>query len=147
MQLFNIFIITLSIIKSLRMKIPKQKLRPHAQYYSALQLRKNKNYRPISVLPCFSKILERLMYNRLYKRLSNSKILYPKQFGFQKGHSTDHAFLQRIDQIYESFERNEYAIVVFIDLSKAFDTDDHTILKKIEIFGISGTHLQSFRNY
>ena len=53
------------------------------------------NYRPISALSCFSKILERL-YNRLYKHLSNSKILYPKQFGFQKGHSTDHALLQLI---------------------------------------------------
>ena len=61
------------------------------------------NYRPISVLPCVSKILERLMYNRLYKHLSSSKILYPKQFGFQKSHSTDHALFQLIDQIYESF--------------------------------------------
>ena len=88
------------------------------------------NYRPISVLPCFSKILERLMYNRLCKHLSNSKILYPKQFGFQKGHSTDHALLQLVDQIYESFERNEYTIGVFIELSKAFDTVDHNILLK-----------------
>ena len=64
------------------------------------------NYRPISVLPCFSKILEQLMYNRLYKHLNNSKVLYPKQFSFQKGHSTDHALLQFVDQIYESFERN-----------------------------------------
>ena len=85
------------------------------------------NYRPIYVLPCFLKILQQLMYNRLYKHLSNSKILYPKQFGFQKGHSTDHALLQLVDQIYESFERNEYTIGVFIDLSKAFDTVDHKI--------------------
>ena len=75
------------------------------------------NYRPISVLPCFSKILERLMYNRLYKHLSNLRIVYPKQFVFQKGHSTNHALLQLVDQIYESFERNKYAIGVFIDLS------------------------------
>ena len=106
------------------------------------------NYRSISVLPCFSTILERLMYNRLYKHLSNSKILYPKQFGFQKGHLTDHALLQLADQIYESFERNEYTIEVFIDLSKAFDTVDHNILlTKLEIYDISGTHLQWFRNY
>ena len=72
------------------------------------------NYRPVAVLPCFSKILERLMYNWLYRHLSNSKILYPKQFGFQKGHSTDHALLQLVDQIYESFECNEYKIGVFI---------------------------------
>ena len=88
------------------------------------------NYRPISVLPCFSKILERLMYNRLYKHLRNSKILYPKQFGFQKRHSTDHALLQLVGQIYESFERNEYTIGVFVDLSMTFDTADHNILLK-----------------
>ena len=78
------------------------------------------NYRPISVLPCFSKIFERLMYNRLYKHLINLKILYPKHFGFQNGHSIDHSLLHLVDKIYESFERNEYAIGVFIDLSKAF---------------------------
>ena len=48
------------------------------------------NYRPISVLPCFSKILERIMYNRLYSFLVSNNILYEKQFGFQKEHSTDH---------------------------------------------------------
>ena len=85
------------------------------------------------------------MYNRLYKHLSNSKIIHPKQFGFQKGHSTGHVLLQLVDQIYESFERNEYTIGVFIDLSKAFDTVDHNILlKKLEIYGISGTHLPWF---
>ena len=106
------------------------------------------NYRPISVLPCFSKILERLMYNRLYKHLSSSKIFYPKQFSFQKVHSTDNALLQLIAQVYESFEPNEYAIGVFIDLSKGFDTVDHNILlKKLEIYGISDTHLRWFRNY
>ena len=47
------------------------------------------NYRPISVLPCFSKMLERIMYNRLYKYLTTEKFLYPKQFGFQRGHSTE----------------------------------------------------------
>ena len=75
-------------------------------------------------------------------------MLYPKQVGFQKGHSTDHTLLQLVDQIQESFERNEYTIGVFIDLSKAFDTVDHNILlKKLEIYGISDTHLQWFRNY
>ena len=71
------------------------------------------------------------MYNRLFKHLSNSKILYPKQFGFQKGHSTDHSLLQLVDQIYESFEHRESTIRVFIDLSKAFDTvNQNMVLKK-----------------
>ena len=88
------------------------------------------------------------MYNRLYKHLSDSKILYPKQCGFQKGRSTDHVLLQLVDQIYESFEQNEYVIGVFIDLSKAFDTvDPNILLKKLEIYGISGTHLEWFQNY
>ena len=101
------------------------------------------NYRLISVRPCFTKILERLTYDRLYKHLSNSKILYPKKFGFQKGHLTDHTLLQLVDHISESFERNEYTKGVFIDLSKAFDIVGHNILlKKLEVYGISDTQLQ-----
>ena len=57
------------------------------------------NYRPISVLPCFSKILEKIMYNRLYKYLTDNSILYKKQFGFQEGHSIEHAVVQLTDQI------------------------------------------------
>ena len=65
------------------------------------------NYRPISVLPCFSKVLERIMYDRLYSNLTENKILFKKQFGFRSGHSTDHALLELIDQICECFdERN-----------------------------------------
>ena len=59
-------------------------------------------YRPISVLPCFSKILERIMYNRLYKYLLIEKVLYSKQFCFQKGHSIEYTIDQLLDQIYSS---------------------------------------------
>ena len=52
------------------------------------------NYRPMSVLPCLSKILERIMYNRLFSYVSQEKILYSKQFGLQSGHSTEYAILQ-----------------------------------------------------
>ena len=87
------------------------------------------------------------MHNRLYKHLSSSNIFYPKQFSFQKGHSTGNALLELIAQVYESFEPKEYTIGVFIDLSNGFDTVDHNILlKKLEIYYISGTHLQWFRN-
>ena len=75
------------------------------------------NYRPISVLPCFSKILERLF---LY--LTENNLLYNKQFGFQKGHSTDHAIVQL--EIREMFNKNIYTLSVFIDLSKAFESQN-----------------------
>ena len=70
------------------------------------------NCRPISVLPCFSKMLERIMYNRLYKYLSDNNILYTKQFGFQTGHSTEHAIIQLVDQINSNFEKDQYTLGV-----------------------------------
>ena len=64
------------------------------------------NYRPISVLPCFSKIPEPVMYNRLCRYLLDSNILYKKQFALQEGHSSDHAILQLelVDQIHNNFK-------------------------------------------
>ena len=101
------------------------------------------NYRPISVLPCFSKILERIMYHRLFKYLITNGIRYKKQFGFQNGHSTEHAVIQMIDQINNSFEKKNVTLGIFIDLSKAFDTVDHSILiKKLKIYGLKGNNLR-----
>ena len=65
------------------------------------------NYRPISALRCFSKMLERIMYNHLQKYLKDQNILIDKKFGFQTGHSTEHATEQLVDQIYKAFEKNE----------------------------------------
>ena len=106
------------------------------------------NYRPISVLPCFSKMLEQIMYNHLYKYLIAKKILYRKQFGFQRGHSTEHAIVKLANQIYESFERNKYTLGVFIDLFKAFDTVNHSVLIKIlQMYGVRGVNLAWFCSY
>ena len=93
-------------------------------------------------------MLERIMYRRLYSYLQENKILYSKQFGFQTGHSTDHVIIQLVEEIYQNFEKNKYTLGVFIDLAKAFDTMDHkTLLRKMEIYGISGTTQKWFENY
>ena len=68
------------------------------------------SYRPISVLRCYLRILERIKYNRLFFYVSQEKILYLKQFGFQSGHSTEHAILQLANQIHQSFENNLYIL-------------------------------------
>ena len=88
------------------------------------------NYRPVSVLLYFSKILECLMYYRLYKYLNENNISYEKQFGFQSGYSANDAIVQLIDKIFHSFEKEQFILGVFIDLPKAFDTADHPILLK-----------------
>ena len=109
------------------------------------------NYKPTSVLPRFSKILERIigiMYKRLYKYLTTENLLYSKQFGFQTGLSTEHTIVKLVDQIYKSFEKDHYTLGVFIDLSKAYDTIDHTVLiRKLEMYGIKGIDLVWFRSY
>ena len=62
------------------------------------------SYWPISVLPCFSKMFERIMYTRLYNYLQENKTHHSKQFDFQTRHSADHAIIQLVDQIHENFE-------------------------------------------
>ena len=106
------------------------------------------NYRPISVLPCFSKILKRIIYNRVYTYLQKYKILCYKQFEFQAGHCTNHAIIQLLDQISENFEEIKYMIGFFLDLSKAFGTVNHKILlSKLDIYGIKGNILKWFESY
>ena len=106
------------------------------------------NYRPISVLPAISKILERIIYNRLYKHLINNKILHKKQLGFQKNISTDYAILELVNELLTAFERGQFTLGVFIDLSKAFHTVNHEILlSKLEHYKINGKILDLLSNY
>ena len=106
------------------------------------------NYRPISVLPYFSKILERLVYNRLYNYLSRYSLLHNNQFGFRANHSTDMAITHLTQTVYDSLDKKIPTIGVFIDLSKAFDTINHDILlRKLSTYGIRGLTLTWFENY
>ena len=106
------------------------------------------NYRPISLLPLFSKVLERLMYDRLYSFLVKYSILYSFQFGFRKAHSTYMALTCMLDKLHNALERGEYAIGIFIDFRKAFDTVDHGILLyKLYHYGVRGAAYDWFCDY
>lgn len=104
------------------------------------------NYRPISLLPLFSKILEKIVNNQLVKFISTR--LHPHQYGFRPGHSTEDAVLHLTNKISSILDDKRNCIAVFLDLAKAFDTVSVPILlKKLEYFGIRGLALEWFRSY
>ena len=86
------------------------------------------NYRPISLLSNIEKILEKLMYKRLYTFLNNNNIIYNLQFGFRQQYSTSHALINITENIRKALDDGNIGCGVFVDLQKAFDTVDHQIL-------------------
>ena len=88
------------------------------------------NYRPISLLPIFSKIFEKLMYERIYSFLKEHKLIYPLQFGFRENHCIDHVLINITEDIRSTLDGRRYGRGIFIDLQKAFDTVNHEILLK-----------------
>ena len=106
------------------------------------------NYRPISTLPIFAKIFEKIIYERLYSYFISQRLMTDKQFGFRKGHSTSHALHYSIDHITEATKHKKHVIGIFIDLSKAFDTIDHNILlKKLNHYGVRGNANKLLQSY
>ena len=106
------------------------------------------NYRPVSLLSQFSKILEKLFDKRLDSFIDKHNILVEEQYGFRKARSTSMAILQLLEDLTNANEKKLFTVGVFIDLKKAFDTIDHTLLlKKLDHYGIRGVPNNWLRSY
>ena len=106
------------------------------------------NYRPVSILTAIFKIYEKIMYNRLVSFLSKWKLMFQYQFGFRQHHSTYMALIVLMDKLISALEERKFALGLFLDLSKAFDTINHDIFfNKLDLYGIRGTTLCLFTTY
>ena len=128
--------------------LPRRSGSVNIHRYSPPLLRIIVNYRPISMLPIFSKIVEQVMLSRLKIFLETNQIISEQQYGFQKTKSTTLAVLDLLNNIVESFENKSVCSVVFLDFAKAFDTVNHNILiDKLENYGLRGIPKKWFKSY
>ena len=108
------------------------------------------NYRPISLLSSFSKLLEKLVAHQMFRYLNKYDILYNYQFGFRPKHDTNQPIIHLLDRIYTGLNKDipEYTLGIFLDLKKAFDTVDHDILlEKLKHYGFKNISNLWFKNY
>ena len=106
------------------------------------------NYRPISILNCLNKVFERLLHGQLSDYLETNNLIPNSQYGYRKNHSTCHATLHFVKQIEQILDNGETAVSVFMDLSKAFDTVDKSILcKKLHELGVGTISNKLIENY
>ena len=106
------------------------------------------NYRPISLLPLFGKLFEKVLQKQFITHLTKNNILTDHQFGFRESHSTELAITSIYDTLLKNLDNNLMTCTVFLDLAKAFDSVDHEILlKKLERYGIRGNALELMKSY
>ena len=107
-----------------------------------------KNYRPISLLPQLSKIIEKIIHGQVQKFLDENRILYRYQSGFRAHHSTDTCLSYLSDKILQGFENGKFTGMIMIDLQKTFDTIDHNIfLDKLAYLGFNKSAILWFKSY
>ena len=106
------------------------------------------NYRPISLLPTMSKIIERIMHSQLHAYFNENNLIAEQQYGFRSHHSTESAALKLSDTIMCELDRSLIPFVIFLDLSKAFDTLNYKILQhKLKYYGLGNVAYNLIGNY
>ena len=126
----------------------KMKLAETTPLYKSKETHYTTNYRPISLLITISKILEKIVYKRVYNFLHQTGQLYNSQYGFRTAHSCDNAVSELVGAILKNRENNKFTAALYLDLSKAFDTLEPSVLyHKLEKYGIRGNCLDWFRSY
>lgn len=106
------------------------------------------NYRPLSILSTFGKVIERVVYNQILNYLNGHNYFCPNQHGFLKNKSADTAIFDYTNAIFEALEGNKLPLGIFLDFSKAYDYIDHKLLKrKLEWYGIEGVPLKWISSY
>ena len=105
------------------------------------------NYRPIAILTCFSKIMKKIIYKRLMSFLNKHKVIHKNQFGFQSNVSTNHALVDVVSNCFDNINYNLYTSLIFLDLTKAFNTVNHEILHKLDHYGIRGQANNTLRAF
>ena len=106
------------------------------------------HFRPISVLPVLSRVLERVLHNQIQSHLMKYHLLSSHQSGFRTGHSTQDLLLHVTDKWLRAIDEGKYTGAVFLDLAKAFDTVDHSILcTKLMYYGFRGSSYDLLINY
>ena len=107
-----------------------------------------KNFRPVALLPIFSKILERAIFQQFIEYLESNRILHPSHHGFRSAHSTCTALLQMFDTWVDTQAEGEISAVIMLDMSAAFDVVDHPILlNKMRLYGFSECSLNWLTSY
>jgi exonuclease III len=106
------------------------------------------NFRPISILPVISKIMERAVHHQLMDYLERNQLLSPNQFGYRNQRSTELATVLLTDTIRKAVDNGHVTVAVFLDLSKAFDTLGHDVLlEKLKSYGVKGLAFNWFADY
>lgn len=106
------------------------------------------NYRPVSLLPQFSKILEKLFVKQLDLFIGKYELLSEHQYGFRENRTTTYAVMEMVEEITKAVENDECSTGIYIDLQKAFDTIDHSqLLRKLEKYGIRGIAYSWLESY